>query len=367
MSQKLCMAKFRLIFLLSSALTVVLVIGFFSLAQAASPPPDYTLPSMQDNSACLGCHTQPGMTMTFPNGEKLSVTLDQDAYLKSVHGWLGCDCCHPGYDSFPHPKTSAKSLKEYSLSFHDSCQLCHPNQFEMVSGSVHEELLMAGNLDTPTCVDCHQPHQQVRISQLGDYPGSPYGHSPEICATCHQEAYETYAESIHGSQLLAGNHDMPTCIDCHSIHEIYNPREGAFRKDSIDMCVKCHADPSIMDKYDLSANVLDTYVVFHNTTVTLLEKYDPDSLTNKPTCYDCHGIHDVTESSPPTLALSMIGSDQYAPVVAEASPPPVSRVGFTGTVVGFLLGCIGTLTVTQLLKERSQEKKGEEKANGGQE
>ncbi len=49
-----------------------------------------------------------------------------------------------------------------------------------------------------------------------------------------------------------------------------------------------------MDKYGISTQVLNTYVAdFHGTTVTLFEKQSPDAQTNKPVCYDCHGVHDI--------------------------------------------------------------------------
>jgi hypothetical protein len=61
-----------------------------------------------------------------------------------------------------------------------------------------------------------------------------------------------------------------------------------------------------MDKYGLSTNVLSSYIAdFHGTTVTLFEKVEPDQLTNKPVCYDCHGIHDIRASDDPEKGLQI--------------------------------------------------------------
>ena len=61
-----------------------------------------------------------------------------------------------------------------------------------------------------------------------------------------------------------------------------------------------------MDKYGISTNVLSTYVAdFHGTTVTLFEKLSPDQQTNKPVCYDCHGVHNISKVDDPKNGLEL--------------------------------------------------------------
>jgi len=61
-----------------------------------------------------------------------------------------------------------------------------------------------------------------------------------------------------------------------------------------------------MAKYGISTDVLDTYVAdFHGTTVQIFEKQSPDADTNKPVCYDCHGIHDIAASDDPEKGLKV--------------------------------------------------------------
>ena len=61
-----------------------------------------------------------------------------------------------------------------------------------------------------------------------------------------------------------------------------------------------------MAKYGISTDVLDTYVAdFHGTTVQIFEKQSPDAETNKPVCYDCHGIHDIAASDDPEKGLKV--------------------------------------------------------------
>ena len=50
--------------------------------------------------------------------------------------------------------------------------------------------------------------------------------------------------------------------------------------------------------------MLRTYVAdFHGSTVTLFERRHPDQVTNKPVCYDCHGVHDIVRVDDPKKGL----------------------------------------------------------------
>jgi hypothetical protein len=61
-----------------------------------------------------------------------------------------------------------------------------------------------------------------------------------------------------------------------------------------------------MDKYGISTKVLGTYVAdFHGTTVRLFESQSPDQQTNKPVCYDCHGVHNIKRVEDPVYGLQM--------------------------------------------------------------
>ena len=72
------------------------------------------------------------------------------------------------------------------------------------------------------------------------------------------------------------------------------------------MCADCHTDAKKMAKYKLSTQVLRTYVAdFHGSTVTLFQRRHPDQVTNKPVCYDCHGIHDIASKSDPKKGLQV--------------------------------------------------------------
>jgi hypothetical protein len=359
MNLKFPRGQFTFLSTIVLSLLVLCVLGTPVPVEAESGAPEQPLPENADNEACMSCHEKPGMKMTLPNGDVLPITVEQVAYNESVHGSMSCQVCHTDIDGFPHPERDVESERDYATLYHDSCKNCHSNQYEKVAHSVHEELFTAGVENTPTCADCHSPHQQTPICSSKE--GRCYEDViwiPNVCGSCHQDVYDTYEDSIHGEGLIQGkNPDMPTCIDCHSVHDICDPCQGEFRRDSIEMCANCHTDPNIMDKYGKSVNVMNTYVVFHDTTVTMLEE---DGMTNKPTCYDCHGVHNVHNmNNPPDMIEDLPGPDLYPLVETDPEPLPAANSAVTGVVVGLIVGGAGTMTVSQLIKERKKDEEEE--------
>ncbi len=282
--------------------------GQAPVAQARQPErPPQQLP---DNAACLSCHLQDGLELEFPNGEIISAQVLPGVYGRSAHLTLSCQVCHTNISGYPHPENSAQSSREYTLQYQNTCNQCHPSQASELMDSAHTRLLLAGDTNAPICADCHNPHEQPKIEKGEDGRLTPAEHaySAEVCASCHNSIYEQYANSVHGTGIIVDkNPDVPSCIDCHGVHQITGPSGGAaFRLTSPQICAECHTDPEVMGKYGLSTQVLQTYIAdFHGTTVTLFEKIDPDQPTNMPVCYDCHGIHDIRRSDDPEKGLQV--------------------------------------------------------------
>ncbi len=345
-----------LLLMLSITICVV-VLAISSQRVFAANYPVNTQETTPTVSDCLSCHGQPNWERTLPNGDIINLSVDFTKYRQSVHKDMQCIECHVGYNEFPcpHDKITAKNKREYMVGYHDTCQKCHQEQFAQVSDSIHDALFLEGNLDTPLCADCHQPHEQQLLDENNPHGDNILRWQAQICADCHEQAFDDYLHSVHGQGLLLGKGaDMPDCVDCHNVHLINDPAQNKFRKSSIDVCVKCHTDSEVMEKYGLKSNVLDTYMVFHGTTITLLEDYDPTSLTNKPTCYDCHGIHEVGKMTPPVIEANISAMTLYPNVEVKQAGPPIENVGFTGVIIGILLGILGTLTFSQLVKEKNQ-------------
>lgn len=288
-----------------------------SLSQSNTPTPQAETaaqatpgPLSIDDQVCLDCHGTPGLTMTLENGEILELTVLPEDHRNSVHGQMGYACvqCHTTVGNYPHPPFQAASLRDASLQLYQACQRCHARQYELASDSVHATALESGNQQAAICTDCHTAHQVRRLNdaETGELTQEARIWIPQTCAKCHSAIYEKYQTSVHGSALTEGNEDVPTCIDCHGVHNIEDPTTASFRLKSPKICSECHTDPELMAKYGLSTDVLDTYVAdFHGTTVALFEKQSPDAETNKPVCYDCHGIHDIKRVDDPEHGLQV--------------------------------------------------------------
>lgn len=296
--------------LLMAVLAIGLGISFAKadsrLSEVKAAPAVYQKP---DNSQCLSCHSAPDQVHQFPNGDTVSISVDAQAFDQGVHNELACQVCHTNIAGFPHPQNSASSAREYTLQYKDTCNQCHKDQAQDIKGSAHTKLAEAGNPNTPLCVDCHHPHATAPIEkdENGDPAPSEYVKIAETCAVCHSQVVEQYKTSVHGAGVFETfNPDVPACHDCHGIHKIATVRTNQFRLDSPQLCAKCHTDSSIMDKYGLSTQVLNTYVSdFHGTTVTLFDRKDPEMPINVPVCYDCHGIHDIASASDPEKGIQI--------------------------------------------------------------
>jgi predicted CXXCH cytochrome family protein len=198
---------------------------------------------------CLSCHKQTDLSMTLSSGQKLSLFVDGEVFLKSMHGARGLECtaCHPTNNVYPHPAIKAATERELNR-----------------------------------------------------------GIVQQACASCHQTEYAQYKDSVHGKALLQDNNlDVPSCTDCHGTHNIANPTTKLFRADSPDLCSTCHANSKLMGKYGISANVTKTYFNdFHGTTIRLQsEQHPPDITAYQAVCYDCHGIHDIKMVNDPSSTV----------------------------------------------------------------
>ena len=277
---------------ISAAVTIALLLLAMNGVQAAparQPVAPHSTSTASDEE-CLACHSQPDQIKTLPNGDQLYLTIDAVAYQDSLHGQeqVGCTNCHQDIFGYPHPALKAQNQREVAATFSESCQACHAEQNQKNMDSVHARARAEGNENAAVCSDCHNPHYTTK-------PNEPRTAIPATCAKCHSQIAAEYRNTVHGQALLNDNNpDVPTCIDCHGVHNIPDPTQTQFLSGSPQLCAKCHTDEEKMAKYGLNTNVLNSYISdFHGTTVELFQKRSPDQLPNKPLCIDCHGVHSI--------------------------------------------------------------------------
>jgi hypothetical protein len=234
---------------------------------------------------CLACHSK---NLNYPH--------NNDG-IKSVT----CLECHPQDGSQPKALTvdlPYESVREMAVQINESCRNCHENQFLNSEDGAHVDVLKSGNPEAPICIDCHGGHDVTP-------PNEPRTKISQTCAKCHESVYSSYKFSVHGAALEDGNMDVPTCVDCHGVHSIHGPRDNNFRGDSIMVCAKCHANQELMSKYGISADVFDTYVDdFHGRTVNMFRQQDESTSSNTAVCFDCHGVHSMRKTEDPLSSVN---------------------------------------------------------------
>jgi hypothetical protein len=246
--------------------------------------------SRAEESYCLRCHAYENK-MAFKNGEFVSIRVRTGELHDSSHKNVGCSDCHFGFSAEDHPKRRFTSERQYLLSSSEICRRCHFDMYSKESEGIHYAKLSVGRLDAPTCIDCHGGHA---VSPLGENRLAIV----EKCKTCHNDVYEVYARSVHGSALIKENNkDVPICTDCHSSHGMKEASSQDFHDTVPDLCSKCHSNAALMGKYGLSTEVVKTYLSdFHGVTLGLYRKeaqknYRPDR--PMAVCTDCHGTHGI--------------------------------------------------------------------------
>jgi predicted CXXCH cytochrome family protein len=267
----------------------------FNTAAAKAINPVQAL-QQTENEDCFACHSEPGQTTVLPSGELLYISVDPDTYANSIHGNQGLACiqCHTDIRGYPHPPIQSSTRREYSHEQYPICESCHGEAYEVATNDAHLQAIERGNLEAAVCADCHGAHDIQS-------PRQPRSQIPQTCQRCHSQIYSAYKDSVHGSDLIGeGNPDVPSCVDCHNAHNVQGPTNSAFRLFSPDICKRCHADPELMGRYGVRADVFDTYVAdFHGTTVQIFQAVAPGQQPNQAVCADCHGVHDIARVDDP--------------------------------------------------------------------
>ena len=295
-------------------------------AGATSPVTPPVPANAEPHSNCLMCHSNPDLVGVLQNGDTLSLFVNDNHYIRSVHGEKGLECvaCHPNISGYPHGEVQQISCLEchdelggnmttkyvalrvnlpyenrraLGLPINEYCRPCHEKEFDSTIDSAHVKVLNSGNTQAPVCIDCHGSHEITP-------PDQPRSKISQTCAVCHESVYSSYRSSVHGKALEEdGNPDVPTCIDCHGVHSVRGPRDPSFRGDSIMICGKCHSNRPLMEKYGIDVDVFNSYLDdFHGRTVNLFREKGGLS-SNKAVCFDCHGIHNIRSVDDPLSSV----------------------------------------------------------------
>ncbi len=166
--------------------------------------------------------------------------------------------------------------------------------------SVHGSALSSGNPKAANCVDCHGSHDVLKSSN----ENSPTfkENISKTCGKCHSKIAKEYNGSIHGVALKRGNMDAPTCTNCHGEHNILkhnNPKSPvAFQNLSKEVCSPCHSSVKLANKYGIAT---DRFKTFSDSYHGLAIEGGSVEVAN---CASCHGTHNIKPSSDSTSTVN---------------------------------------------------------------
>jgi formate dehydrogenase gamma subunit len=312
-----------------------------------------------DNDECLACHS-------IAHGAPEDTTtplVNMEVCARSVHLQLEFSCtdCHSDIEEIPHAsplnpvncaechdemaEVFAKSIHGVALAKNapdaPTCVRCHSSQ-NMLSAAdpaspvyrlriahlcgechsdpkimreyqvtdsqkehlyklgVHAAEVIAGNENAPTCIDCHGVHT---ILPLRD-PNSPtnFMNVSKTCGKCHETEMEQYQQSVHGKSAQAGHKDSPVCTDCHGEHSIFRVTDErspvSFFNLAGNTCGRCHSSIVINEKFNIPARKVENYFdSYHGLALQQGSK----KVAN---CGSCHGSHLILPSSDPASTVS---------------------------------------------------------------
>jgi ribosomal protein S27E len=192
-----------------------------------------------------------------------------------------------------------------------TCSRCHENMtvvlkynihaefpYQEYMQSVHGKALFEKGLVSfaAVCTDCHGVHN---IQGVGE--PNLQARQPETCGRCHVLILDEYKNSVHGSEAMKGNPDVPLCVDCHGEHKVEPVREAGAKTSKVripDTCSECHAKPEIMKKYGVPQDRIQTFIEsFHGIAIGFGDKAEAS-------CTDCHGVHNIRPANDPQSTVN---------------------------------------------------------------
>ncbi len=209
-----------------------------------------------DPATCLQCHDD---------------VVKAEQFAGSVHGKNACTSCHVEITDVDRHASGGIEVGKVK------CVRCHKQETAEHYASVHM-------LNDVACADCHTDIHTHTYWQKD---------KRKVVATCSQchDVAETYEASVHGAAVMDGNQDSAACADCHNLHEIKplgDPGSFANRKFHTEVCLKCHADESMMERNGVFNVAVKTYMEsYHGKNYHL---GFPEKVAG---CADCHTAHGV--------------------------------------------------------------------------
>src|SRR4051794_26402649 len=165
-----------------------------------------------------------------------------------------------------------------------ACASCHTQAGQDYAQSIHGQQAAKGNAAAPECSTCHQSSHEVLKPHSVEFRKNV----PDTCGMCHDKVAGDYKTSIHGKAIASGQMNAAVCTDCHGEHKILaktNTASPVFGSHLRDTCGQCHGNVALARRFGMPADRLTTFdASFHG----LAAKGGAQTVAN---CASCHGVH----------------------------------------------------------------------------
>ena len=123
---------------------------------------------------------------------------------------------------------------------------------------------------------------------------------PALCARCHADAavmrqynpslrtdqLSQYRTSVHGKLLAKGNSKVAVCTDCHGVHDLRAPSDGASKVHPLNVastCSRCHANAEYMKEFKIPTDQFAKYSgSAHHEAMTVRGDLSAPTCTTSP-------------------------------------------------------------------------------------
>ncbi|MCP4310520.1 MAG: hypothetical protein GY790_04605 [Bacteroidetes bacterium] len=267
--------------------------------------------SVHKNIQCSKCHTEVNDRLKRPCSTNKPVDCSSchaevfDMYFLSGHGQAHynkvedapyCTDCHGTHETVSKYDDTSPV---YRTAIPGLCGKCHKKDgkapmstelkevdaFADYSLSVHGQGLTSKGLTVSAiCTDCHTTHLILKASnkESSVHPANVQ----QTCGNCHKGIYEQYIESDHAYTTEFPGKEYPTCVKCHSAHEISTVKQDKFMNEVTTQCASCHEEAA------------ETYMKTYHGKAYQLGYFE------SAMCSDCHGSHSILKADNPASMVS---------------------------------------------------------------
>lgn len=292
---------------------------------------------------CMRCHGEEKLKAA--DGRSMFVRVEEVA--GSRHIKVACSQCHS--------EVSVSRVRPCeTIQNPVDCSRCHEEVGQQYQRSKHGHLLAAGDVNAPTCKECHGTHHVLGKRDPVSVTFST--NVPKLCGRCHREGQKAavrytgaqheiiqhYTESIHGKGLLkSGLTVTATCTNCHTAHLVLprsDPESTVNPKNVPATCGTCHH--GIQEQFVESV---------HSAAVTKTDK-------PLPVCSDCHSAHSIRRTDETGFKLDIMDKcgrchEEIAKTYFDTYHGKVSRLGYTKTAKCY--DCHGAHDILRVTDPRS--------------